>query len=52
MSTKQQQIMASAREIIKNEGMGGLTVARLSHRIGVSDGAIYRDFESKMSIIK
>jgi|SRR6056297_427876 len=52
MSSKQQQIMASAREIIENKGMGGLTVARLSHRIGVSDGAIYRHFDSKMSIIK
>lgn len=52
MSSKQQQIMARAREIIENEGMGGLTVASLSHRIGVSDGAIYRHFDSKMSIIK
>jgi len=44
--------MARAREIIEREGMSGLTVASLSHRIGVSDGAIYRHFDSKMAIIK
>ena len=52
MTNRQGDIMARAMEIIGQEGMGGLTVATLSKRLGVSDGAIYRHFESKSSIIK
>ena len=44
--------MAKAMEIIGKEGMGGLTMASLSRSLGVSDGAIYRHFDSKSSIIK
>ncbi len=44
--------MDKAMEIISRDGMEGLTIARLSRRIGVSDGAIYRHFDSKLSIIK
>lgn len=39
-------------EIISKEGMGALTISNLSRHIGVSDGAIYRHFDSKLSIIK
>lgn len=39
-------------EIIGSDGMGALTIANLSAKIGVSDGAIYRHFDSKISIIK
>ena len=51
-TNKQKQIMAKALEIIGNEGMGKLTISHLSHNIGVSDGALYRHFDSKLSIIK
>src|SRR6056297_1044625 len=51
-SQKQQVIMNKAMEIISRDGMEGLTIAHLSKRIGVSDGAIYRHFDSKLSIIK
>lgn len=44
--------MDKAMEIISRDGMEGLTIAHLSRRIGVSDGAIYRHFDSKLSIIK
>ncbi len=51
-NAKQQTIMNNAMEIIGSEGINGLTITHLSTRIGVSDGAIYRHFDSKMSIIK
>lgn len=51
-SEKQQQIKSQAMEIISKEGMGALTISNLSRHIGVSDGAIYRHFDSKLSIIK
>jgi AcrR family transcriptional regulator len=51
-SKRQENIMAKAMEIIAQDGMGGLTMATLSRRLGVSDGAIYRHFDSKSSIIK
>lgn len=44
--------MDRAMEIISRDGMEGLTIAHLSKKIGVSDGAIYRHFDSKLSIIK
>lgn len=51
-SLKQQIIMSKAMEIIGNEGIKGLTISHLSQKIGVSDGAIYRHFDSKMAIIR
>jgi len=44
--------MDKAMEIISSDGMEGLTIAHLSKRVGVSDGAIYRHFDSKLSIVK
>ncbi len=44
--------MDKAMEIISKDGMEGFTMAHLSKRIGVSDGAVYRHFDSKLSIIK
>lgn len=51
-SEKQEIIKEKAMEIIGEDGMGALTIANLSAKIGVSDGAIYRHFDSKISIIK
>ena len=51
-SEKQEIIKEKAMEIIGDDGMGALTIANLSAKIGVSDGAIYRHFDSKISIIK
>ena len=44
--------MNEALRIIGREGMGRLTLSRLSSGIGVSEGAIYRHFDSKTAIIK
>ena len=51
-SEKQEIIKEKAMEIIGSDGMGALNIANLSAKIGVSDGAIYRHFDSKISIIK
>jgi AcrR family transcriptional regulator len=53
MSTEKQKIIKTkALDIIGNDGLGALTIANLAGHIGVSDGAIYRHFDSKISIIK
>jgi AcrR family transcriptional regulator len=48
---RQTQIMESALELIAEKGIQGLTIKNLSKKIGISEPAIYRHFDSKSSIL-
>ena len=48
---RQQEIIQSAIELIAEEGIQKLTIKNLSARVGVTEGAIYRHFTSKLEIL-
>ena len=48
---RQQEIINNALEIISAEGIQGLTIKNISKRIGISEPAIYRHFDSKINIL-
>lgn len=48
---RQTEIMEAALEIIKTLGIQGLTIKNISKRVGISEPAIYRHFESKTDIL-
>jgi AcrR family transcriptional regulator len=48
---RQTQIMEMALELITEKGIQGLTIKNLSKKIGISEPAIYRHFESKNDIL-
>jgi len=50
-SEKQKQIIQSAIELIAEKSIQGLTIKNLSQKIGVTEGAIYRHFNSKFDIL-
>lgn len=52
MKTKRQnEILEAAIELIHQKGIQGLTIKNLSRKIGVTEPAIYRHFENKISIL-
>lgn len=51
VTLRQQEIIASARSIIINEGIESLTVRRIAHVIKITDGALYKHFKSKREIL-
>ncbi|NOY76702.1 MAG: TetR/AcrR family transcriptional regulator [Calditrichaeota bacterium] len=52
MFTKRQKdIIQSAIELIAQEGIQKLTIKNLSAKVGVTEGAIYRHFTSKLEIL-
>lgn len=52
MSThRQQEIIDVSLEIISTMGIQALTIKNLSKRIGISEPAIYRHYENKISIL-
>lgn len=52
MSThRQQEIIDVSLEIISTMGIQALTIKNLSKKIGISEPAIYRHFENKISIL-
>ncbi len=51
LTARQEEIIETALELIDSEGIQGLTIKNLSKRIGISEPAIYRHFESKIHII-
>ena len=52
MQTKRQsEIIESALEIIYTNGIQGFTMKNLAKKIGISEPAIYRHFESKIEIL-
>ncbi len=50
-SEKQKQIIQLAIELIAEKSIQGLTIKNLSKKLGVTEGAIYRHFESKLEIL-
>jgi TetR/AcrR family transcriptional regulator, fatty acid metabolism regulator protein len=48
---RQQEILQTAVEIIAHRGIQELTIKNLSVRIGISEPAVYRHFESKHAIL-
>lgn len=51
MTERQQEIMEAAIAIIADSGIQHLTTKELSRRIGVSEPALYRHFDSKLAIL-
>jgi TetR/AcrR family transcriptional regulator, fatty acid metabolism regulator protein len=51
LTDRQAQIIAESVNIISEQGIQGLTIKNLSKRIGISEPAIYRHFESKIDIL-
>jgi len=48
---RQTEIMEAALEIINTLGIQGLTIKNISKKVGISEPAIYRHFESKTDIL-
>jgi AcrR family transcriptional regulator len=48
---KQQEIIEISIQLIADLGIQGFTIKNLSKRLGVTEGAIYRHFESKTEIL-
>ncbi len=48
---RQTEIIETALELIAEKGIQGLTIKNLSKKIGISEPAIYRHFESKTDIL-
>lgn len=48
---KRQKLLDEAMALVVEDGIEGLTIARLANRIGGSVGALYRYFESKEELI-
>ncbi len=48
---RQTQIIEASIEIISQKGIQGLTIKNLSKKIGISEPAIYRHFDSKTEIL-
>jgi len=51
LSERQQQIVDESIKIIAEHSIQQLTIKNLSRRIGISEPAIYRHFESKIDIL-
>lgn len=50
-AVRQKQIVAAARKLIAKYGSEHLTVRRIAKEIGVSEGAVYRHFSSKVDVL-
>ena len=50
-SNKQKEIIDLSIQLIADLGIQGFTIKNLSKRVGVTEGAIYRHFESKTEIL-
>ncbi|MCK4529791.1 MAG: TetR/AcrR family transcriptional regulator, partial [Candidatus Marinimicrobia bacterium] len=48
---RQTQILNSSMELIADKGIQGFTIKNLSEKIGITEPAIYRHFESKTDIL-
>lgn len=48
---RQLQIIRAARQIITTRGMEHLTIEAIAEEVGLTEGAIYRHFESKQEIL-
>ena len=48
---RQKEIIEAALDLIYKKGIQGLTIKNLSEKIGITEPAIYRHFENKISIL-
>lgn len=48
---RQQEIISTALDLIREKGIQGLTIKNLSKRLGITEPAIYRHFENKIQIL-
>ena len=48
---RQKQIIQASLDLIANSGIHGLTIKNISKKVGISEPAIYRHFESKTDIL-
>jgi TetR/AcrR family transcriptional regulator, fatty acid metabolism regulator protein len=51
LTDRQAQIISESVNIISEKGIQGLTIKNLAKKIGISEPAIYRHFESKVDIL-
>jgi TetR/AcrR family fatty acid metabolism transcriptional regulator len=51
LTRRQEEIVAAALEIISSLGIQNLTIKKLARQIRVTEGAIYRHFDSKEEIL-
>lgn len=51
LSERQQEIIERSVDLIAEKGIQGLTIKNLSKKIGISEAAIYRHFDSKTEIL-
>lgn len=50
-TTRKQQIAESVMEVIASDGIQNLTMKKIADRIGVSDAALYRHFNTKNDML-
>jgi AcrR family transcriptional regulator len=51
LTARQQEIIEASLELISTIGIQGFTIKNLSKKIGVTEPAIYRHYENKISIL-
>lgn len=51
LTRRQQEILSTAAELLRDEGLGGLTVRRLAAEVGFSEAALYRHFAGKEALL-
>ncbi|MCJ7479217.1 MAG: TetR/AcrR family transcriptional regulator [Candidatus Nanohaloarchaeota archaeon QJJ-7] len=51
-ATRQEEILEASLHIIHEEGQSKLTVRNIADRIGISEPAVYRHFDSKEEIVR
>lgn len=52
MTARQQEILASAMQLIAQSGFQSLTTRQLAKSIGITEAALYRHFENKQSLLE
>ena len=50
-SVRRRQIIDAARDLITSEGMESVTIDAIAEAVGVTEGTIYRHFQSKREIL-
>ena len=51
LTDRQKQIIQASLDLVANKGIQGLTIKNISKKVGISEPAIYRHFESKTDIL-
>ncbi|MEA1871144.1 MAG: TetR/AcrR family transcriptional regulator [Candidatus Bipolaricaulota bacterium] len=48
---RQQEIVQAVLDLIAEQGVQGVTMARIADRVGITEAALYRHFRGKMEIV-